>query len=112
MMYFDFSKAFNTVSYDKLISKLRKYSPDEITVRWMCDWLDHYVQKVVISCSVSNWDEVSNGILQGSVLGLTLLNIFFTDDLEEVMECIFSKSADDIKMAGQQLLWRIGLGSK
>ena len=35
VIYIDFSKAFNTVSHDFLVTKLRKCGIDEWTVRWV-----------------------------------------------------------------------------
>ena len=37
VVYFDFNKAFDTVSHSILVMKLRKYRIDEWTVRWVED---------------------------------------------------------------------------
>ncbi|PKU45797.1 rna-directed dna polymerase from mobile element jockey- hypothetical protein [Limosa lapponica baueri] len=39
VVYLDFSKAFNTISHNILIGKLRKHGLDEWTVRWIENWL-------------------------------------------------------------------------
>jgi len=39
VIYLDFSKAFDTVSHNILITKLRKCGTDEWAVRWVENWL-------------------------------------------------------------------------
>ncbi|GAB0205958.1 mitochondrial enolase superfamily member 1 [Grus japonensis] len=55
VVYLDFSKAFDTVSHNILVSKLRKCGLDEWSVRWVENWLNGRAQRVVISGTESTW---------------------------------------------------------
>ncbi|KAF7244384.1 EPM2A-interacting protein 1 [Varanus komodoensis] len=95
VVYLDFSKAFDKVPHDILVEKLRSFGIHQSTVRWIRTWLTDRKQKVTISGESSGWRPVTSGVLQCSVLGPILFNLFI--DMEEGVNSLLIKFADDTK---------------
>ena len=99
VVYLDFSKAFDTVSQNILIDKLRKCGIDEWTVKWIENWLTGRAPSVMISSTESGWGPVASGVPQGLVLGLFLFNILI-NNLDKGIESTLSTFAGDTKLGG------------
>ncbi|CAD6241417.1 GSCOCG00002744001-RA-CDS, partial [Cotesia congregata] len=89
-VFFDFSKAFDSVVHKILIFKLKAIGFGDLavltrdwftaTIDWIVSYLKDRLQAIRIDNSgISDWKEISSGVPQGSVLGPLLYSIYITD---------------------------------
>jgi hypothetical protein len=96
-IYLDFQKAFDTVPHNRLLTKLKAYGIENNTLKWISDFLSNRRQRVRVNEDTSEWNEVTSGIPQGSVLGPTLF-IIFVNDLPPTTSTKCFMFADDTKV--------------
>ena len=87
----DFSKAFDTVPNDGLLSKLKHYGIDDKIWTWISNFLK---QRVVVDGIQSDLVTVDSGVSQGTVLG-PILFLLHINDLPSVISSKVSLFADD-----------------
>ena len=68
-IFLDLSKAFDTVWHEGLIYKLKANGLSGNILKILQDYLTDRKQRVLLNGKSSNWDIISAGVLQGSVLG-------------------------------------------
>jgi len=110
-IYLDFSKAFDTIDHRILIRKLNEYGIRGIALKWLKEYLSNRQQYVSFNNCNSDYQSITCGVPQGSILG-PLLFILYINDLPKVSEILFPiLYADDsnIFIQGKKLSHMVSL---
>ncbi len=75
----DFSKAFDRINLNVLVTKLIDMGLRRSLIPWICDFLTNRRQRVKIGESVSEWAQVNAGVPQRTKLGPILFLVVVND---------------------------------
>ena len=92
-----FSKAFDKVPHQRLLTKLAHYGIQGDAHRWIRSWLILHTQRVVVDGEASDFVRVKSGVPQGTVLG-PLMFLLYINDINEKLTSHIRLFADDCVM--------------
>ena len=86
IVYLDLKKAFNTISHDRMISKLQALGLDVMTLSWFKSYLSNRRQCVKLNNLTSDTLPITYGVPQGSILGPILFSIYI-NEISKIFNC-------------------------
>ncbi|MEL7308255.1 MAG: reverse transcriptase family protein, partial [Pseudomonadota bacterium] len=92
----DFSKAFDKLTFDSIVSSLVKFKLSYEAVCFIVDFLSCRKQRVLFSDVFSEWSEITSGVPQGSVLGPILFAMVIDSLVPLCHNSAYIKYADDV----------------
>ena len=93
-MFLDVSKAFDRVSHDGLLFKLKKHGVSGNFFQLIKSFLSGRFQRVLLNGQTSDWETIQAGVPQGSILG-PLFFLLYTNDLTDNLNSNVKLFADD-----------------
>ena len=105
VLFFDLSKAFDTIDHNLLLYKLRSYyNFSKNSCLWVKSYLSHRYQYVEINGIESSFEASDTGLPQGSILGPLLFILYINDIVEYFIECNFNFEIDILLYADDTII--------
>lgn len=105
-IFLDLTKAFDTVSVPRLISKIESLGVRGVPLKLFKDYLCDRSQCVRIDSVTSSYEKLTYGIPQGSILGPTLFQIYINDLCKlSISNCKIFSYADDTALLVSDKNW-------
>jgi hypothetical protein len=103
LVLLDFSRAFDCIDINLLLSKLSYYGFDNNALQWFNSYLTNRRQYVKLSrndgsSQVSGTMELTRGVPQGSILGPILFIVYAADICTYIRNCKYHFYADDVQV--------------
>lgn len=86
-IFIDFSNAFDSLSHAQIVESLPSYGITGTTKELLTDYLFDQKQSVYFNKEMSDYQPVTCGVPQGSILGLLLSLIAFNNVGESLQHC-------------------------
>lgn len=90
LIFVNFQKAFDTIDHSLLLSKLNAYGIGNMELSWFSSHIAHRSKRVLLDGTQSQYQPITHGVLQGSVLGPILFILFIID----IVRAIGDQSVD------------------
>ena len=97
LLLLDFTKAFDTIDHDILLTKLNKLGFEGLILQWFETYLKGRQQYIKLGDILSNTQQIKTGVPQGSILAPLLFSIY-TNDLINSHNSFSVSFADDISI--------------
>ena len=94
LVILDFTKAFDKVSFTRLIFKLKQSEINKSLLLWINNWPTHRTRRVVVDGCQSREAAVTPGVPQGTVLG-PLFFLVYINDIQRNISSTLRLLADD-----------------
>ena len=99
MVFLEFACAFDKVDHEILLRKIVKHKIKGKLAIWIKEFLNQRKFRVVANNAMSEEEEVTSGVPQGTVLAALLFIIMISDIDENIKEAIIRCFADDTRVS-------------